>query len=266
MLNRLGNKSKLLPQLLPLFPKHIVTFVDLFYGSGAVSHAMLSKCKYLIANDLDADVANLFDVWRTRPAELADALEVVPYHSDVLRRFREQPESDDIGRAVAFVYRSNFSFLSKGKTLKFGASNARQIALNAIKEGFRHIAKIQFLSVDFRRVLDSVCVRHERDLKGFFVFADPPYLGTEHDSYNMATAWTTSDTADLFELLSSSGMRFAISEFDGAFVRDLAREHGLTVTVLGERRNIGNRRTEVLITNYNPQPAQASLFLPSTTA
>ena len=60
----------------------------------------------------------------------------VPYHADTLRRFNAQPEQDELWRAVAFVYKSNFTFLSNGDTLKFGAINARQIALNAIRDGF----------------------------------------------------------------------------------------------------------------------------------
>ena len=259
MLNRLGNKRKLLPSLLPLFPAGATTFIDMFAGSLAVSCAMLNRAKYVISNDADRDVSNLYQVWRDRPAELADALETVPYHSDILRRFREQPETDEIWRAVAFVYKSNFSFLAKGETLKFGASNARQIALNAIRDGFAAINRIQFMSCDFRDVLGRICWRHERDKRSAVVYCDPPYVNTDCAAYG-AAPWTEQDTVDLFALLSQSGLRFAVSEFDGGFTRDLAREHGLTVTTLGERRNIMNRKTEILITNYAPQPQQASIF------
>ena len=259
MLNRLGNKSKLLPSLLPLFPAGVVTFIDMFAGSLAVSCAMLNRAKYVVANDADREISNLFLVWKTRPAELADALEVVPYHSDVLRRFREQPESDDIWRAVAFIYRSNFSFLSKGETLKFGAGNSRQIALNAIRDGLAAINRIQFMSTDFRDVLPRISWRHPRDTRSALIYADPPYCGTDCATYG-AAPWTEQDTVDLFALLSQSGMRFAVSEFDGGFIRELAREHGLTVTTLGERRNIMNRKTEIIVTNYAPQPQQASIF------
>ena len=259
MLNRRGNKTKLLPSLLPLFPAGVVTFIDMFAGSLSVSCAMLDRAKYVVANDADRDVSNLYHVWRDRPAELADALEVVPYHSDVLRRFREQPEQDDVWRAVAFIYKSNFSFLSNGETLKFGASHSRQIALNAIRDGFAAINRIQFMSTDFRDVLPRISWRRPSDTRGAFIYADPPYCGTDCASYG-APPWTEQDTVDLFALLSQSGLRFAISEFDGAFVRDLAMEHLLTVTTLGERRNIANRKTEILITNYAPQPQQASIF------
>ena len=259
MLNRLGNKSKLLPSLLPLFPAGVVTFVDLFCGSLAVSCAMLNRVKYVIANDADRDVSNLYQVWRDKPAELAAALAVVPYHSDILRRFREQPEQDDVWRAVAFIYKSNFSFLSSGETLKFGASNARQLALNAIRDGLAAINRIQFMSTDFRDVLPRISWRHPRDTRQAFCYCDPPYCGTDCATYG-AAPWTEADTVDLFALLTESGLRFAVSEFDGGFIRELAREHGLTVTTLGERRNIMNRKTEIIVTNYAPQPQQASIF------
>lgn len=60
--------------------------------------------------------------------------------------------------------------------------------------------------------------------------------------------------------MTESGLRFAVSEFDGEFIRDLAAQHGLTVTTLGERRNLMNRKTEILVTNYAPQPQQFSIF------
>ena len=259
MLNRRGNKSKLLPSLLPLFPANVTTFVDMFCGSLAVSCAMLNRVKYVISNDADRDVSNLYHVWRDRPAELAAALEVVPYHSDVLRRFRDRPESDDVWRAVAFIYKSNFSFLSNGETLKFGASNARQIALNAIRDGLAAINRIQFMSNDYRDVLPRISWRRPSDTRGAFIYADPPYVNTDCAAYG-AAPWAEQDTVELFALLTESGLRFAVSEFDGGFIRDLALKNLLTVTTLGERRNIANRKTEILITNYAPQPQQASIF------
>jgi len=261
MLNRLGNKSKLLPAILPLFPARIMTFVDLFAGSLSVSVAMLDRARYVIANDFDSDVSNLFGIWRTRPEALASALSVVPYHSNVLKAFRETTEGDPLWRAVAFVYRSNFSLMSKGETLKFGQNNARALTLQAIREGFEHISKIQFMSCDFRECLDKICWRHDRDRQQAFIFADPPYLGTEHDAYNLTAPWGREDTQDLFRLLSSSGMRFAVSEFDSPEMLHFARDFGLRVHRLGERRNIGNRRTELLLTNYDPTAARQISFL-----
>ena len=59
-----------------------------------------------------------------------------------------------------------------------------------------------------------------------------------------------SDTTDLFEVCVNSGLDFAISEFAHPEVLKLAEKYNLNVIYIGERQNLGNRRTEILITNY----------------
>ena len=56
-LNFSGNKFKLLPQLLPLFPKDISTFVDVFGGSFTVGQNI--ECENIIYNELDSRIFNL---------------------------------------------------------------------------------------------------------------------------------------------------------------------------------------------------------------
>ena len=41
-----------------------------------------------------------------------------------------------------------------------------------------------------------------------------------------------------------------MSEFDNEFILQQAKERGLNVIIIGERQNLKNRRTEILITNY----------------
>ena len=67
-------------------------------------------------------------------------------------------------------------------------------------------------------------------------------------------------TMEEVRMLSKSGMRFAVSEFDSPEILHFARDFGLRVHRIGERRNIGNRRTELLITNYEPRLIQTSFF------
>ena len=52
-----GSKRRLLKQLLPLFPKDIETFYDLFCGSLSVS--LNVNAKKIIANDLDKNIYNI---------------------------------------------------------------------------------------------------------------------------------------------------------------------------------------------------------------
>ena len=50
-LNYTGGKYRLLSQLLPLFPKNISTFVDLFTGGGTVALNVDSQKTYAIDNN-----------------------------------------------------------------------------------------------------------------------------------------------------------------------------------------------------------------------
>jgi DNA adenine methylase len=81
-----------------------------------------------------------------------------------------------------------------------------------------------------------------------FIYADPPYLDVGNNYEDCK--WKDQDTIDLFDVLMNSGIRFAMSEFDNPKVIAMAKERGLNIHIIGERRNLHNRRTEILITNY----------------
>jgi len=257
MLRRIGNKSKLLPKLLPLFPENITTFIDMFMGSGAVTFAMVDRCKYVIANDNDDNVYNLFMVLKEHKEELVDALTTMPVHERLFKHWVKTGEEGPIWKAARFLMLSNFSLLGQGDTLHFGQNNNKHHLLNNIKQGFRYIAYIQFMNSDFRDVLSKIAWRDVQEKSRGFVYADPPYLETGN---NYAESFIEDDTRDLFSILISSGLRFAVSEFRHPLVMALAEDHGLHVTSLGERCNLKNRREEILITNYDPNHNQRTIF------
>ena len=86
-----------------------------------------------------------------------------------------------------------------------------------------------------------------KDENKTFIYCDPPYLGT-NDNYS--SSFTEQDSIDLFDCLQATGCKFAMSEFDNEFILNQAKERGLNVIIIGERKNLKNRRTEILITNY----------------
>ena len=61
-LNYTGGKFKLLPQILPLFPKNINTFVDLFCGGCNVGINI--DCESVIYNDLDENLLYLYNTFK----------------------------------------------------------------------------------------------------------------------------------------------------------------------------------------------------------
>ena len=61
-LNYIGGKYKLLPQILPLFPEHINTFVDMFAGGLDVSINV--EAQHVICNDINNYVIGLFEYFQ----------------------------------------------------------------------------------------------------------------------------------------------------------------------------------------------------------
>lgn len=61
-LNYIGGKYRLLPQILPLFPKQINTFVDLFAGGLDVSINV--DARRIICNDINNYVISLFEYFK----------------------------------------------------------------------------------------------------------------------------------------------------------------------------------------------------------
>jgi DNA adenine methylase len=245
ILRRLGNKKKLIPKLVPLFPPHKV-YIETFFGSGSIFFGK-TKAQYNIVNDLDSDVFNLFQVVMHKKAELEETFYKMPLHTDLLEYWKKNEETDDVLKACRFLFLSNFTFMGAGASLKVGLENHKALFNSNIDTTFDLLSEVQFLNKDFRKFLKSISFRNELDRSKAFIYNDPPYLGTGD---NYSHSFIEQDTKDLFQTLIEKKCKFGISEFDNPIVLELAKQHNLNVHYLGERKNLGNRRTEIYICNY----------------
>ena len=88
--------------------------------------------------------------------------------------------------------------------------------------------------------------------KKTFIYSDPPYFdtGNNYGENGKVLKWTEQDVRDCFDVTFNSGIRGAMSEFDNPFIIQEAKKRDLNIINIGERKNMKNRRTEILITNY----------------
>jgi DNA adenine methylase len=246
ILNRLGNKTRIADKIIQHFPPHR-TYIEMFFGAGGVFFSK-SLADYNFLNDIDDDVFNLYQVLLKQKDELVKAIETMPIHESLLKHWNANKEDEPLLKAVRFLMLSNFGYMGKPETLVFGQTygSPKKSILSKIDATFEKIKFAQFMCADFRSVLSKVQFRggNESDC---FIYADPPYLETGN---NYTQSFTEQDTKDLFQLLVNSKIKFAISEFDNDVVLNLATEYKLNVITIGERKNMKNRRTEILITNY----------------
>ncbi len=245
ILNRIGNKRKVAGKIMPHFPKHNF-YIEPFFGAGGMFFSK-PKATYNIMNDLDSDVFNLYQVLQNQKMELYTAIYEMPIHFDLLAFWKKNKETEPVKKAVRFLLLSNFTFLGEGDALRLGISNQKKILLSLIDKTNMLISDVLFSNKDFEYFINSIALRDEKGKEGAFIYCDPPYIGTA-DNYE--NSFKEADFVRLLECLIAKGTKFAVSEFDSDFVVDTAKSKGLNITTIGERQNLKNRRTEILITNY----------------
>lgn len=244
ILRRLGNKKQLAKKLIPYFPDHKL-FVDLFFGAGGMFFYK-PKAQFNILNDLDSEVYNLFQMVIHRNHDLWKAWKAMPLHENLWNDWKKETFDDPIMRACRFLLLSNFGFMGKPNTMRFASSNGKRLVLENLAITKELLWDCEFMCTDFRGILRKL-PKTSMQRKSTFIYADPPYLGT---SNNYVSGFQEKDSKDLLEMLCLSGSKFAMSEFDHPKIIEMATELGLVINIIGERRNLGNRRIEILITNY----------------
>ena len=247
ILRRLGNKKKIAGKIIKYFPPHNY-YIEPFFGAGGIFFYK-PKAKYNTVNDLDSEVFNLFQVTRNRSIDLKKEWLKVPMHIDLWNYWKENKEKEPIQKALRFIYLSNFGYMGQPQTLRYNGHNTSQIIYNNIDKASKLLFNVEFMNHDFEDMFKKIPFKVESDKKKAFIYCDPPYLDTQNN-YN--TNFNKEDSIRLFEVLKTTNIKWAMSEFDHPFILKEVRERKLNIITIGERRSLKDRRTEILITNYQP--------------
>jgi DNA adenine methylase len=250
ILNRLGNKQRIAKDIIKYFPEHKI-YIEPFFGAGGMFFNK-PKAKYNMVNDIDSDVYNLYNVLLNNTEQLYNEFEQMPIHTDLLKYWKQNKEADPIKKALRFIFLSNLIAPKTGDINRKGYYNQKEIGLQNMKASIDFIktTSIRFFNEDFRLFIDRIMLKGEERPKedaSMFIYCDPPYLKTAN---NYSHFFTEQDSIDLFDVLEKKAVKFAMSEFDNDFILNQAKERNLNVIIIGERNNISNRRTEILVTNY----------------
>ena len=259
ILRRLGNKKKIAHEIIQHFPDHKI-YIEPFFGAGGMFFNK-PKAKYNIVNDLDSDVFNLFQVVMNQKEELEAAFYIMPIHSDLLDYWKKNKETEPIKKALRFLFLSNLTYMGKMDCLLYAPRDqSKKFFQKNIDRTFDLLHEVKLNNDDFRKFFKNIrwndidYGKPSFERETAFVYSDSPYLNST-DTYSDSDTWKQSDSLDLFYSLQQSGCKYAMSEFNNPFIIDQAKQRGLNVIIIGERQNLKNRRTEILVTNYkNTQP------------
>lgn len=289
-LNYIGGKYKLLPQLLPLFPRQIGTFVDLFCGGCNVGVNV--RAERTIFND---NIPYLIDLYRAFSGHTWEEIDnyierrIEEFHLSLtneegykaLRQvYNERRNPLDLFVLVAYSFNHQIRFNNSHQfNNPFGRERSHfNAAMKANLSAFitrLHERNIAFTCCDFDRF--DFTGLGERDL----VYCDPPYLittGTYNDGRRGFTGWNEAQERTLLNILDelhARGVSFALSnvlEHRGKMNTILAEwitRRGYAVNYLNKNYNNSNyqithregRSVEVLVVNYRPDAHEAILFV-----
>ena len=280
-LNYTGGKHKLLPQILPLFPKEINTFVDLFTGGCNV--AVNVNANKIIANDFEEHIIDIYKAFQNGYDNVEEIIKVIEayiakYNLSIenvkgFNKLREDYNNNPFKTnyitstmlyvLICYSFNHQFRFNSKGEfNMPFGKNRSQwndTMKKNLINFHKSIVDKnIIFTNNDFRELkIDKLSCND-------FVYCDPPYLIT-CATYNEKNGWNEQcekDLLDLLDNLNSKSVKFALSNvlFSKGKTNDLLIEwskkynvHHLDYTYQNcnyHTKDKSSKPDEVLITNF----------------
>lgn len=275
-INYVGNKYRLIKQIIPLFPKKISMFVDAFGGSGTV--LMNTEADYYIYNDINPYVSSIVSgLFSTPYDEIIKQIEniISEYDLSITNKSGFEKLRDDYNNCrkdwvtlytlMCHSFNHQFRFNNKheynssfGKNRSYFSDRQRQDLL-ALKHRFENKDPI---IVSSKNAFDfDLSDFDENDL----IYFDPPYfnsVGNYNDGKRGFEGWTAKHEKKLYELLDrldEQGTRWALSnnlKYDNEFLdawKDKYYVHYLSGDYLNCNYHKKDRETkdvEVLITNY----------------
>ena len=243
-LNYIGGKFKLLPQILPLFPKNFDTFVDLFCGGCHVGINVNSA--KVILNDKSENLLYLYNTFKNMDKEItlqmideiiakyglsrsdtygyakyncnsADGLGA--YNKESFLKLREdfnEHKNEDYAYyimlyvLIVYSFNNQIRFNSKGKfNLPVGKRDFNPKMREKLSKFIDRLKSgdYRFTSIDFREFDIKTLTKND------FVYIDPPYLIT-CATYNEQGGWSEDDEKELLSFIDrfhAKGIKFALS-------------------------------------------------------
>lgn len=275
-LNYTGGKYKLLPQILPYFPREADVVVDLFCGGCNVGINV--ECNQVIFNDNNPYLIHMLEVFRRRTKNeifqflfetiqqynlsLVSEHGYAYYHCNsadglgkynregfqrLRKDFNDREKKDDeyylmLYLLIVYSFNNQLRFNHKGKyNLPVGKRdfNAKmQMKLGMFLDRIKN-RDYTFVSCDFRNLA------LENFTEKSFFYADPPYLIT-CATYNEQSGWTEQDERELLDYLdrlTERGIRFALS--------NVLESKGKTNIILKNWMEKNQERYHVIDLDYN---------------
>ena len=283
-LNYIGGKYKLLPQIIPLFPDTIHTFVDLFSGGANVGINVKANKYYF--NDMNYRVNGLFrffsknssddlvDMINNRIKEYGLSKTNKKAYMEFRKDYNSNPNPLDLYVLVSYSYNYQFRFNNSMEFNNPFGKNRSCFSKNMEEHLRTFVNKLHTIDAQFTDKMFNEFDISKLSTKDF-VYMDPPYLittGNYNDGNRGFINWGKKQELTLYKLmdnLTKFHIKFALSNVlnhkgrSNDLLKEYIKNHDeiyvkhLNYAYQNSSYNTkGKKSDEVLITNYNPHVYQ----------
>lgn len=222
-MNYVGGKYKLLPQILPLFPENIETFVDLFCGG--LNVGINVEAKNIIANDICLPVIEVYK--GIQKDGMPNALNKV---RDTIKEFGLSKTNEEGFRAIRNHYNDGnrdwyifYAMLTHSFNYQIGFNKKGDYntPFGRNRSSFNPSLERKFIEFS-NAILDKNITFYNNDFKKLkldcltnkdFIYLDPPYL-LGCASYNKNNGWNETlekELLNLCDMADKKNIKFGLS-------------------------------------------------------
>ena len=213
-----GGKQKMVPNILPLIPKHTV-YVEPFAGGAAILFAkpwpdVSNKSHYReYLNDKDERLINFYRVLQTpeKREALIERLSLTLYSEAEHAKAKDLESGSDIDRAWAFFVKIQQSFAKKlqgGWGRAVFSENMQATWLNIVSRLPEYLERMASVGITCQ---DALKVIEQLDSPQTCFYCDPPYPGTDQGHYE---GYSAEDFQALVDTLDKCQGSFLLSNYD----------------------------------------------------
>lgn len=219
-LNYTGGKFKLLPQILPLFPKEIDTFIDLFGGGFNVGINVSAKT--IVYNEIMSDICNIIKGIRESEDNIIKEFQSIIdiYGLNKINRDGYLKLREEWNNSLDRDWKKLYMLIchSFNNNIRFNKKGGFNVPFGKDRSEFNPTLKQKFL--DFREKIKNINIVISNNTfteiqinPNYFYYSDSPYY-ISTANYNENNGWTEQDDINLMNYLdkvNEAGAKFAMS-------------------------------------------------------
>ena len=249
-----GGKQTLLKYLLPLIPSHKL-YCEPFFGGGAVFFAK-PKSDVEVINDINGEVINFFKVIKTKFTELQKEIQSTLHSRELYKRameiYNNPTRYSDVKRAWALWTATNQGFAGMIGSWGFGKDDSKEASLAVKRETFtkRYEERLTRVQVENN---SAIKVISRCDDKETFIYADPPYIGSDQGHYK---GYSEDDYRELLNALAKVKAKFLLSSYPSKILQSYIKKYKWRVQKVTKSvavtKHTDKVKTEMIVMNYDP--------------